>query len=72
MPAFKNYKAISCRIFLFNLSNSEPVIKFGVFHVTQDTDIHEMGVVLLKRTLHDNWLAISECVKQTIREISKT
>ena len=44
MSTFKNYKAISCRILLKNLSNSEPFLKFGIIHATQDTHIHELGV----------------------------
>ena len=41
---FKNYRAISCRNSLKNLSNSEPFLKLSIFHAAQDTGIHELGV----------------------------
>lgn len=34
----------SCRKSLKNLANSEPFLKFGICHATQQSDIHELCV----------------------------
>jgi hypothetical protein len=44
MSTFKNYKVISYINSLKHLTNCEPHLKLGIFHVVQDKDFHELDV----------------------------